>query len=100
MTNYLTSDVQIDEDKVVQFRSAFEKENENLTLVEKFYKLRKYRADYSVEAVVCGQYEKLLYEQTENNLLELLKGFTAKDANDILFKVKNSIKQKTDNLIL
>ena len=99
MKDYLTADV-ISKEGVEKFRIEFEQENKNLTLIDKFYKLEKYRTDYSVEAVVCREYEKLLYEQTENNLLELLKGFTAKDANGILFKVIDSVKQKTDNLIL
>ncbi len=99
MKDYFTADV-ISKEGVEKFRIEFEQENKNLTLIDKFYKLEKYRTDYSVEAVVCREYEKLLYEQTENNLLELLKGFTAKDANGILFKVIDSVKQKTDNLIL
>ena len=99
MKDYFTADV-ISKEGVEKFRIEFEQENKNLTLIDKFYKLEKYRTDYSVEAVVCREYEKLLYEQTENNLLELLKGFTAKDANGVLFKVINSVKQKTDNLIL
>ena len=84
----------------IDSKSILIQENKNLTLMDKFHKLKKYRTNYSVEAVVCEEYEKLLYEQTENNLLELLKGFTAKDANGILFKVIDSVKQKTDNLIL
>ncbi len=99
MKDYLTADV-ISKEEVEKFRIEFEQENKNLTLMDKFHKLKKYRTNYSVEAVVCEEYEKLLYEQTENNLLELLKGFTAKDANGILFKVIDSVKQKTDNLIL
>ena len=99
MKDYLTADV-ISKEEVEKFRIEFEQENKNLTLMDKFHKLKKYRTNYSVEAVVCEEYEKLLYEQTENNLLELLKGFTAKDANGVLFKVIDSVKQKTDNLIL
>ena len=99
MKDYFTADV-ISKEGVEKFRIEFEQENKNLTLMDKFHKLKKYRTNYSVEAVVCEEYEKLLYEQTENNLLELLKGFTAKDANGILFKVIDSVKQKTDNLIL
>ena len=99
MKDYLTADV-ISKEEVEKFRIEFEQENKNLTLMDKFHKLKKYRTNYSVEAVVCEEYEKLLYEQTENNLLELLKGFTAKDANGILFKVIDGVKQKTDNLIL
>ena len=44
MKDYLTADV-ISKEEVEKFRIEFEQENKNLTLMDKFHKLKKYRTN-------------------------------------------------------